>query len=142
MHPFLKEGDRLTVKGAKPEEFRFGDLVVYESGDRYLVHRFLRRSYSAGTGASLVISKADNAARRDPAFHPEQIHGKVVEVIRGNRCFRTDSLGWRGASAVLAALSLGEAFVFENKKIPSAFISILNAPKRSLSRAFVFFIGG
>ncbi len=72
MSPYLKEGDLLIIRETKL--FNFGDLIFFESGDKYYIHRYMDENRFKG----------DALKRFDQEFGVEiNIKGKAIARING-----------------------------------------------------------
>lgn len=74
MLPLLRDGDRVEIRPAAPEDLRRGDLLVFQQGEHLLVHRLVARH-----GADWV-ARGDNLPDRDPPIPLEAVLGKVRRV--------------------------------------------------------------
>lgn len=153
MCPVLRQGDSLTVKNSSIEDIRLGDIVVYRQAGRYIVHRFVGIAYPLSGSSPLIHTQADNALKGDPSFGPERLEGKVVEVVRGIRRFRTDTVTWRLLSMVIAVLTVNEARVLRGARrvtawtrlggrlrgLKAVFLLVLTAPRKIVSHCHFLF---
>jgi SOS-response transcriptional repressor LexA len=98
MHPFIQDGDMITVRSLAAGEPRTGDIVafVHPATGGVRIHRVVR---SAEGGYQL---KGDNVLGEDGLFSRDAILGRVLRVERGGRVRR---LGPRLRAAGLARLS-------------------------------------
>jgi signal peptidase I len=76
MKPSLFPGD--TVKIAACHDYRVGDIVLYESETRLIVHRIMDMR------GELVVTKGDHNQGLDYAIKKSAILGKIVEPLIGN----------------------------------------------------------
>jgi len=98
MHPFVQDGDTVTVRPLASGRPRMGDVVafVHPATGGVRIHRVVK----ADSGTYRL--KGDNALGEDGAFPREAILGRVVRVERRGRARR---LGPALRSAALARLS-------------------------------------
>ncbi len=103
MVPLIRSGSLIQVEPVQPDGLRWGEVVVYRTGEALVAHRLVGKQ---GQGQSLrLLSKGDAfswQAREE--VEPEQVVGRVT-AVRGywGREIRIDS-GWgRMFSLALAA---------------------------------------
>lgn len=81
MVPVFYKGDMLIIMG--DDEPEIGDIVVYSTGFQEvpIVHRVVEKTYD---DSDVIFStKGDNNQYSDPwPVGPEQVHGKVVFMIK------------------------------------------------------------
>ena len=58
MEPTLHTGDMVIIEKKAPEEIEIGDIVVYKSGNRYIIHRVIEK-FRIGNTICFII-KGDN----------------------------------------------------------------------------------
>ncbi|MEB3759671.1 MAG: signal peptidase I [Desulfurococcales archaeon] len=71
MEPLLHTGDVVLIKKEAPDQINVGDIVVYSSGTKYIIHRVIEIKKIDGKYCYVV--KGDNNPMPDPGF-PE-CHG-------------------------------------------------------------------
>ncbi|MCE4609476.1 MAG: signal peptidase I [Desulfurococcales archaeon] len=71
MEPLLHTGDVVLIKKEAPDQINVGDIVVYSSGTKYIIHRVIEIRQIDGKYCYVV--KGDNNPMPDPGF-PE-CHG-------------------------------------------------------------------
>jgi len=82
-----------------PEEVRYGDVVLFRSGGRYILHRVLRRE-----GGILTLAGDGNYRVREQCM-TDDVAGRLVRVLRpSGRCLMCEGLRWRCQSRVWLAL--------------------------------------
>ncbi len=81
MHPFIQDGDTVTVSPRSGEEIRAGDVVAFcqPGTGRLVVHRVLTRA----SGGYLL--RGDNALEEDDLIPPQRVFGLVTRVERRGR---------------------------------------------------------
>ena len=116
--------DALVIRHAAPAEVRFGSIVAYRSGGRWVAHRVIWR-FGRDSGW-LAITKGDGNPGPDlPFLAKRDMVGLVVAMHRGDRIIRLDG-GLSRIASVGAALT-GLASV--------AAYSFLRGLRRRLRRA-------
>ncbi|GAP62813.1 hypothetical protein ARMA_1236 [Ardenticatena maritima] len=90
MRPALRVGDRVRVEPATPATVRFGDVVVLDTGDDLLTHRFL------GWRQGRMLTKGDALMAADTFPRPPRLIGRVVGYERNGvyRDWRTPRARW------------------------------------------------
>jgi signal peptidase I len=81
MHPFIREGDFVTLGPLFGHRARFGDIVAFVDPrtERLTVHRVVGRK------DGLLITKGDVVSRPDGSVPEVQILGYVQSIERNNR---------------------------------------------------------
>jgi hypothetical protein len=80
MEPAVQFGDIVEVCNIPIIDFKVGDLIVYRTGETFLVRRISKIFYTEGEPG--FLSKADATGRTEPAFPASQVIGKVVSLTR------------------------------------------------------------
>lgn len=83
MIPTIFPGDILYVERDPLARLRPGDVVLASRGGRFFAHRVSR--LTALGGAPRVITRGDALQEDDPAFLHDEILGRVMAVVRGQR---------------------------------------------------------
>jgi radical SAM protein with 4Fe4S-binding SPASM domain len=86
MHPFLKEGDEVTVHPVDVEKVKIGDIICF--GKPATCHRVIRKLKE--NGRPLILEKGDHHLSGS-RIQVEEITGKVVKIRRGNRSASIES---------------------------------------------------
>jgi hypothetical protein len=96
MHPFIQDGDVVTVSPGPGRSTRLGEVVAFchPETEKLVVHRVLARS------AGAYLLRGDNTLEADGLVRPAHILGRVTRVERQGRRVR---LG-RGPERRLLAL--------------------------------------
>lgn len=76
MHPALRVGDRVRVEPVALSALRVGDVVVMDTGDELLTHRFL------GWRNGALFTKGDALSMADTFRQPPRLIGRVVGYER------------------------------------------------------------
>lgn len=79
MLPTLWPGDVLTIQSRELEEVEPGELVLYERGGRFFVHRLL----SVVAGARYFVTRGDCMVESDTLLSCEQFLGVITMISRG-----------------------------------------------------------
>jgi signal peptidase I len=84
MHPFIQDGDVITVSQRAGDKLHPGDVVAFCSPDtgRLVIHRIL-----ASTPRGYVL-KGDNSTQTDGLMATPNILGRVITVERNGRLVR------------------------------------------------------
>ncbi|MBI2952673.1 MAG: hypothetical protein HYY30_00025 [Chloroflexi bacterium] len=106
MWPTLGVGDRLVVRGARPEELCPGDILIARVNGVRLAHRFIGCRMDAGE--MFLITKGDSNRWADEPWPATSLLGAVVAVERGGRRLPLRSPRARSTAAIAALLSRGE----------------------------------
>lgn len=85
MIPTIFPGDILFVERDPLARLQPGHVVLASRGGRFFAHRVAR--LTALGGAPRVITRGDALKEDDPAFLHDEILGRVVAVVRGQRQF-------------------------------------------------------
>ena len=98
MHPFIKNGDLITVSPLPTVLPRLGDVVAFLSprGRRIVAHRVI------GKRGNLLLTKGDNISRADRPISAADILGYVTKVERNGNEF---SLGLGPERLIIALLT-------------------------------------
>lgn len=79
MLPAVRPGDVLTIHRCPARDAARGDLLLVRRGDRFFVHRMLRREGDA------IVTRGDAVRSADPPVAFEDLLGKVVSIERRGR---------------------------------------------------------
>jgi len=80
MIPTFYDGDIIFVVGVKPSDLQVGDVVIYRTKDKLIVHRII--DVVIYNDKCFFKTKGDNNPTPDPGLVPEdQIVGRVVGVL-------------------------------------------------------------
>jgi hypothetical protein len=80
MYPLLQTGYKILIEPKGITEINIGDIVFYQRGGSYVVHRLIRKKDSA-----TIITKGDNFPHYDAPVSVEQILGRVIEIEGGGK---------------------------------------------------------
>lgn len=82
MFPFLRKGDLLTVEPVSMDKIKRGDVVVFESEEKWIAHRVIRiRNGAAGLE---FLLRGDTCIEFDPVVDKENFIGSVRVFTRKN----------------------------------------------------------
>jgi len=86
MYPSFKEGDKVTVKSRKPEEFTVGDIAVFRRSGNLCAHRVIRTG--VGQSGPYIVTQPDVLLNKEDGliFEPD-ILGAVISVERNGKLF-------------------------------------------------------
>lgn len=99
MRPWIKAGDKVTVRAVGPQDLSPGDIVVLSSSAAQLVtHRYI--SGGQAEGGPCLMTKGDRSHLLDPPWLPDALVGRVGAIIRDGRHLALD----RGQGRVLHRL--------------------------------------
>jgi signal peptidase I len=101
MHPTIDSGASIVVRACRVSAMRVGDIVVYESGDRVVCHRLLRRRR---TPDGWRVLTGGDAVRLPGAWVPASaLIGRVTAIEAHGRRRRLDDRRERLRALVAAA---------------------------------------
>lgn len=109
MLPLLAKGDAIQVASCSAENLHPGDIVVVESGQALLAHRFQGRIRQQGR--AYLLTRGDRPLATDPLWPDTALLGRVTARRRGRRVLAFDQGGGRRLNAHLAALADWEAAI-------------------------------
>jgi len=79
MDPTLTVGDIVVTRDVLPEDVQEGDIIRFQHGDVFIIHRVVEIERSSGQAFFVTQGDANNVA--DSPLMGEEIQGKVVVVI-------------------------------------------------------------
>lgn len=82
MYPFLRKGDLLTVEPVPMDKIKRGDVVVFESEDRWIAHRVTK--IRSNTEELEFLLRGDTCIEFDPVVNKENYIGSVRVFTRKN----------------------------------------------------------
>ena len=84
MLPTIWPGDVLDIQAIGCEQVRAGDVVLFQRGERFFIHRVLRNCPSPdGSGRPSLVTRGDSMPTEDAPVGAEQLLGRVSSVQRG-----------------------------------------------------------
>lgn len=130
MWPELKPGDKATVRAARIDELRLGDILVRREAGSWIAHRLIARASTGGR--SLLVTKGDNALTADTPWSATQMVGVVVAVEPAEQKSARQLTQARRRALLIALLSRGQLLV--NRVRPNRFRHILIKVSRACLR--------
>ena len=102
MHPFIKDGDVVTVAPLPPKAPNLGDVLVFihEQARRLFVHRVTKR------GQGFCVTRGDSASLDDGRTSSANLLGYVTRVERNGKRVRLGLGPERSLIALLARTGL------------------------------------
>lgn len=82
MFPFLRKGDLLTVEPVPMDKIKRGDVVVFESEQKWVAHRVIQINHNP-EGIEFLL-RGDTCFAFDPPVNKENFIGAVSEFQRLN----------------------------------------------------------
>lgn len=76
MYPTLHDGDVVLLVGAKPSDLKVGDIIVYKSGGKYIIHKII--SIEIRNGKYYFITQGENNPLPDRPVPEDSVVGRVV----------------------------------------------------------------
>jgi len=83
MWPYLRTGDKVVVERVCSEDLRRGDIIVYQSGGRFVCHRLIRK-LNRGSGF-LLFSRGDASWSCPDTVTGDMLVGRVSAVIKNGK---------------------------------------------------------
>jgi signal peptidase len=80
MYPFLRKGDLLTVEPVPMETIKLGDIVVFESEEKWIAHRVIR--IRNGAGGLEFLLRGDTCTAFDPVVNVRNYIGYISSYER------------------------------------------------------------
>lgn len=108
MRPWIQAGDLITLAPAEATRLKRGQVIAFETTAGMLtIHRLVAlRAEAAGL---VLVTRGDANMANDPAFGPDRVVGRVIEVrLAGYRVPVNSPVCW-GLSALRRVVRLGVA---------------------------------
>lgn len=83
MYPFLRKGDLLTIEPVLMDEIKRGDVVVFESEEKWIAHRVIK--IHSNDGLAEFTTRGDARVSTDPPVRQENYIGLVSYLVRNNK---------------------------------------------------------
>jgi signal peptidase I len=80
MFPFLRKGDLLTVEPVSMDKIKRGDVVVFESDEKWIAHRVIK--IRNGAGGLEFLLRGDTCIEFDPVVDKENYIGHISSCER------------------------------------------------------------
>ena len=87
MRPLIQAGDTVVISPL--EQPATGDILLYQQGEAWFVHRLLSELPQAD-GQAILKLHGDARHDPDPAVLPEAVLGQVTSVERGDRSWSVE----------------------------------------------------
>ena len=94
MAPLLQIGDKVLIRSIKPDEIKFGDIIVFKDDDRLVVHRVIRKYPPGGCEGFTFLQKGD-ATTTIKISSEEDVVGKVVSINKNGRVIDQNKGIWK-----------------------------------------------
>ncbi len=88
MVPLLKVGDNIRLAPVSIQDLSPGEIVVLETRDGMLAHRFL--GLDSRQGKQILVTKGDRLEKLDPPIFSDKLIGRVISRRRGRRTISLD----------------------------------------------------
>jgi signal peptidase I, archaeal type len=132
MMPLLQIGDNVLIQSVKPVEIRPGDLIVFKSPDKLIVHRVIRRYNRLS-----FLQKGDNTTTAEIVSSTDII-GKVIAIRKGGNILYLNAGIWKFINLILTLFSCSVYYLKPEtpglKKIARIFFTIAKALLHRLLR--------
>jgi signal peptidase len=79
MSPALVAGDVVITRDVSPEEVEVGDIIRFQHGDSFIIHRVVEIEKESGRFYFITQGDANNV--QDPPLLEGQLEGKVILVV-------------------------------------------------------------
>ena len=111
MHPFIQDGDFLTVAPMGDSSIKAGDVVLYVADEKkVLVHRAVRKHPDGGK--SIFLIKGDACLGSPERVAQDKVLGKVAVIERNGRTLHIDRTAYRISGLVFALISPARWFIY------------------------------
>jgi signal peptidase I len=81
MLPTLRPGDTVSIESRGLSQLKVGDIVLYERGGRFFLHRLVALPAERFPGR--LVTRGDSMPQADPAVRVESVLGVLATVRRG-----------------------------------------------------------
>lgn len=99
MKPLLQIGDKVLVRSVKSAEIRIGDIIVFKTPDKLIVHRVIRRYNS-----SSFLQKGDCLTTAE-IVSSEHVIGKVIAIRKRKKIIYLNGGIWNFINLILTFFS-------------------------------------
>jgi hypothetical protein len=106
MVPLLKVGDDIQLAPASVQDLTPGELVVLETRDGLLAHRFL--GLDSSQEKPILLTKGDRLEKLDPPIFSDKLIGRVISRRRFRRAIYLDRGFAKFINHLLYLLSRGD----------------------------------
>ncbi|HDN65289.1 MAG TPA: signal peptidase I [Methanosarcinales archaeon] len=101
MIPLLQIGDNVLVQSVSPDSIRPGNIIVFKSRDKLIVHRVIRRY---DNGSLTFLQKGDSTTTAE-IMRSEDVIGKVIAVRKGSKIICLNNKIWKVINCTLTLFS-------------------------------------
>jgi len=117
MFPWIRPGDILFVRTCEFEAVSRGDVILFEQGGRFFVHRVIRRvlladAESRSNKNHALVTKGDALDGEDLPVSADQFLGRVIRIHRRRRHIDLQSPSRTLLGRVLARVSSKSALFY------------------------------
>lgn len=99
MQPLLQIGDKVLVQSVRPDNIKLGDIIVFKTPDKLIVHRVIRRYNS-----SSFLQKGDNTVTAEIVSSKDVI-GRVTAIRKDDKIIYLNRGIWKFVNNVLTLFS-------------------------------------
>jgi signal peptidase len=85
MFPFLRKGDLLTVEPVSMDKIKRGDVVVFESEEKWIAHRVIKIRINA-EGLEFLL-RGDTNLQFDPVVNSKNYVGAATTYVRNEKIY-------------------------------------------------------
>lgn len=115
MYPLLKAGDVATIEKCNVDSLKRGDIAVFKSENKWIVHRYFKKELIDNT--YLITTKGDSRMWIDPPFLEDKFIGKMTSFRRRERVFNLSSNFYSILGSIIVNTSrLNTLFFVFNRK--------------------------
>jgi signal peptidase I len=112
MHPFIQDGDLLTIAPVGKGSVKRGDVVLYATDEnRLMVHRVISPSKKSDV---MMLIKGDSCLGSPERVTPREVLGKLILIEREGTKRHIDSKAYRMVGLAFAILSPVRWFIFSS----------------------------
>jgi signal peptidase I len=114
MTPWIRSGDFVFIRRFDFAKVCAGDVILFERGGRFFVHRTIRRAMAepAEKIGSLLITKGDALDGTDAPISIAEFLGRATRIHRGRRHIDLESLTQKLLGRLLARISFLSRVVY------------------------------
>jgi signal peptidase I len=113
MHPFIRDGEVISVKPIKGSNIMIGDIIFYRAlWGGIFAHRVIKKHRENNN--MILITKGDANLNFDPPVHEDNIIGKVTAIEKNNVTIKLDSKILQLTNYIIATSSLLGGYLKED----------------------------
>jgi signal peptidase I len=135
MFPFLRKGDLLTVEPVPMETIKRGDIVVFESEEKWIAHRVIKiRSNTEGLE---FLLRGDTNLQFDPVVNSGKYVGAVTSYVRNEKSHYPSQFNKQSNIIIqigiwrVLPLFIAKTFVQKGSSLFKLFTKMLNRNSRN-----------